>query len=150
MLGAPQIATPPQLPGDDKSGDASIVLDVSDGNNEERTPLDCSARGLLPEWDVFELHDRLLRALHHQSFTKPTPIQSKALPPALQGRDVVGVAETVRTHLHLLPPNTYVTAGIGKNTGIWIANPTQAPLAEGISGFEVPQTSARTDPSSHS
>ncbi|KAF9652598.1 DEAD-domain-containing protein [Thelephora ganbajun] len=61
---------------------------------EEDVPPSHSTRRLLLEWDTFELHDQLLRALHHQSFTKPTPIQLKALPPALQGRDVVGVAET--------------------------------------------------------
>jgi ATP-dependent RNA helicase DDX24/MAK5 len=38
-------------------------------------PPDRPTRGLLPEWDAFELHDQLIRALHHQSFTKPTPIQ---------------------------------------------------------------------------
>ena len=124
MLGAPQITTPSQLPRDDEDGDASIVPDVSDGDTEEQIPPNHSARGLLPEWDVFELHDQLLRALHYQSFTKPTPIQSKALPPALRGRDVVGVAQTVRTRLHLLSSNTYVAAGIGKNSGIWITDPT--------------------------
>jgi hypothetical protein len=150
VLGAPRVPTPSRPPRDGDNSDVSIVLDVFDGDTEERTSPDRSTRGLLPEWDVFELHDQLLRTLHYQSFTKPTPIQSKALPPALGGRDVVGIAETVRTKSHLLPSNTDVTAGIWKNTGIWITNPTPAPLAEEIPSAKVPQAGARTDPSPHS
>jgi ATP-dependent RNA helicase RhlE len=36
----------------------------------------------------------LLRALSHEGYTTPTPIQSKAIPPALAGRDVLGCAQT--------------------------------------------------------
>ena len=100
------------------------VPDVSDEGAEEDTPPDCSARGLLPEWDTFDLHDQLLRSLHHQSFSKPTPIQLRALPLALRGRDVVGVAETVRPRLRLLTSNTHVGPGIGKDSGVWITSPT--------------------------
>lgn len=38
--------------------------------------------------------DPLLEALNQMSFHKPTPIQVRAIPPALEGRDVIGVAET--------------------------------------------------------
>jgi ATP-dependent RNA helicase DDX24/MAK5 len=53
------------------------------------------ARKLLPNWNRFNLHPQLLRALHNQNFTTPTPIQSSALPPALIKKDLVGIAETV-------------------------------------------------------
>ncbi|KAI9459767.1 ATP-dependent RNA helicase [Boletus coccyginus] len=49
---------------------------------------------LLPKWRSFNLHPHLLQVLHKRSFTTPTPIQSQALPFALSGRDVIGVAET--------------------------------------------------------
>ncbi|KIK99198.1 hypothetical protein PAXRUDRAFT_823034 [Paxillus rubicundulus Ve08.2h10] len=49
---------------------------------------------LLPKWHSFNFHPHLLQVLHKQSFTSPTPIQSQALPFALSGRDIVGVAET--------------------------------------------------------
>jgi len=124
-LDTPQIPTSSsRLPEDDKTTDVSDVPDTSDEDMEECAPPNFSTRGMLPEWDIFQLHDQLLRALHHQSFTKPTPIQSKALPPALRGRDVVGVAETVRTRPHLLPSNTYIGIGIGKNSGVRITDPT--------------------------
>jgi ATP-dependent RNA helicase RhlE len=42
----------------------------------------------------FDLHPALLRAIADQGFTAPTPIQEKALPPALAGRDVLACAMT--------------------------------------------------------
>jgi ATP-dependent RNA helicase DDX47/RRP3 len=38
--------------------------------------------------------DPLLEALSAVSFTKPSSIQTQAIPPALEGRDIIGVAET--------------------------------------------------------
>ncbi|KZT69924.1 DEAD-domain-containing protein [Daedalea quercina L-15889] len=52
------------------------------------------AETMLPEWSRFSLHQQLAKALYAQHFTRPTPIQAEALPLALSGRDVVGVAET--------------------------------------------------------
>ncbi|KAF7795671.1 hypothetical protein EIP86_006836 [Pleurotus ostreatoroseus] len=49
---------------------------------------------LLPNWHAFDLHPQLARSLYTQHFTNPTPIQAKALPAAMKGRDVIGVAET--------------------------------------------------------
>jgi ATP-dependent RNA helicase RhlE len=47
----------------------------------------------------------LLRALDDQGYTEPTPIQCKAIPEALDGRDVVGSAQTGtgKTAAFLLP-----------------------------------------------
>ncbi|KAG8216686.1 ATP-dependent RNA helicase [Butyriboletus roseoflavus] len=50
--------------------------------------------GLLPEWRSFNLHPHLMQVMHSKSFTSPTPIQSRALPFALSGRDIIGIAET--------------------------------------------------------
>ncbi|KAJ7778256.1 ATP-dependent RNA helicase [Mycena metata] len=49
---------------------------------------------LLPNWHSYSLHPQLLRILHAKGFLSPTPIQSAALPFAMSGRDVVGVAQT--------------------------------------------------------
>ncbi|KAH8103065.1 ATP-dependent RNA helicase [Cristinia sonorae] len=49
---------------------------------------------LLPDWHPYSLHPQLLRSLYAQKFHKPTPIQARAIPSALLGKDVVGVAET--------------------------------------------------------
>ncbi len=40
------------------------------------------------------LGQKLLTALETAGYTNPTPIQAKAIPPALQGRDVLGIAQT--------------------------------------------------------
>ncbi|MGZ3409850.1 MAG: DEAD/DEAH box helicase [Xanthobacteraceae bacterium] len=42
----------------------------------------------------FGLADSLTRALAQENYTTPTPIQSQTIPIALQGRDVVGIAQT--------------------------------------------------------
>jgi ATP-dependent RNA helicase RhlE len=41
--------------------------------------------GLIPE---------LIRAVHDAGYTIPTPIQREAIPPALAGRDIIGLAQT--------------------------------------------------------
>ncbi|KAJ3559382.1 hypothetical protein NM688_g382 [Phlebia brevispora] len=67
---------------------------VSESETEEDVEDGFDSKSLLPNWHGFSLHSRLLRSLHSQGFTTPTPIQSRALPAASKGKDVVGVAET--------------------------------------------------------
>ena len=45
-------------------------------------------------FDQFGLSPLILRALTDQGYTKPTPIQAQAIPIVLQGRDVMGAAQT--------------------------------------------------------
>ena len=45
-------------------------------------------------FDAFGLSGPLLKDLARIGFVSPTPIQAKALPPALEGRDVLGCAQT--------------------------------------------------------
>ena len=45
-------------------------------------------------FDTFGLSAPLLKDLSRVGFVAPTPIQAKALPPALEGRDVLGCAQT--------------------------------------------------------
>jgi ATP-dependent RNA helicase RhlE len=45
-------------------------------------------------FDVFDLDPRCLRVLHEADIRTPTPIQAQAIPIALTGRDVIGVAQT--------------------------------------------------------
>lgn len=53
----------------------------------------------------FGLHPDLLRGVKEMGFTRPTPIQQDAIPPALQGRDVLACAMTGsgKTAAFLLP-----------------------------------------------
>jgi superfamily II DNA/RNA helicase len=40
------------------------------------------------------LDDKLLKGIHDAGYDTPTPIQAKAIPEALKGRDVLGIAQT--------------------------------------------------------
>jgi len=45
-------------------------------------------------FDSFELHPSLMRGLRDASFDSPRPIQSATIPAALEGRDILGLAQT--------------------------------------------------------
>ena len=45
-------------------------------------------------FETMGLAPRLLARLAEQKITEPTPIQSQAIPPAMEGRDVMGLAQT--------------------------------------------------------
>jgi ATP-dependent RNA helicase RhlE len=66
---------------------------------------------------TFNLHRDLVRAVDALGFTEPTPIQARAIPPALAGRDVLACAMTGsgKTAAFLLP---IVNALIGKSRGV--------------------------------
>ncbi|MFZ4723251.1 MAG: DEAD/DEAH box helicase [Phycisphaerales bacterium] len=46
------------------------------------------------KFDDLTLAPSLLKALHEEGYATPTPIQAKAIPPALEGKDVLGIAQT--------------------------------------------------------
>ena len=46
------------------------------------------------EFEVLGLSDHLMRALRSQNYERPTPIQAKAIPHLLRGRDLLGIAQT--------------------------------------------------------
>jgi len=46
------------------------------------------------EFDVFNLHPRLVQTVSDLGYTSPTPIQSAVIPLMLSGRDVIGQAQT--------------------------------------------------------
>ena len=56
-------------------------------------------------FEEFHLSEPLRRAVRQLGFEQPTPVQAAAIPPALEGRDVLGVAQTGtgKTAAFLLP-----------------------------------------------
>ena len=46
------------------------------------------------DFKAFGLADTLLAALARQDITQPTPIQAQAIPAVMEGRDVLGIAQT--------------------------------------------------------
>lgn|SRR5690625_2215155 len=49
---------------------------------------------LIKDFNAFNLHPALLKAVSQLSYEKPTPVQSQAIPVILQGHDVMGAAQT--------------------------------------------------------
>jgi ATP-dependent RNA helicase RhlE len=47
-----------------------------------------------PRFEDLGLIDPLLRAVRAEGYERPTPIQARAIPPALSGTDVLGIAQT--------------------------------------------------------
>ncbi|TDL18785.1 ATP-dependent RNA helicase MAK5 [Rickenella mellea] len=76
----------------DVSAESQKLSDeILENEGSEEDTFDTDA---LPNWAPHTLHPILLQSLHRRNFTDPTPIQAKALPVALKGKDVVGIAET--------------------------------------------------------
>ena len=59
------------------------------------------------------LAPKVLKAIESAGYTRPTPIQSQAIPPALEGRDVLGIAQTGtgKTASFTLPMITMLSKG---------------------------------------
>jgi len=62
-------------------------------------------------WEESELPDWLLNAVEDANYKKPTPVQMQAIPIGLQGRDILGVAETGsgKTAAFVLPMLVYIS-----------------------------------------
>jgi ATP-dependent RNA helicase RhlE len=45
-------------------------------------------------FETFNLHPSVMAGVQEQGYTTPTPIQSQSIPPIMQGRDLIGLAQT--------------------------------------------------------
>jgi ATP-dependent RNA helicase RhlE len=75
----------------------------------------------------FKLHPDVHEGLTAMGFEKPTPIQEQALPIILEGKDLIGIAQTGtgKTAAFLLPAMTRILAGDRKGIGALIVVPTR-------------------------
>ena len=48
----------------------------------------------MSDFQSLGLSNTLLRAVEAEGYTTPTPVQQQSIPPLLEGRDVLGVAQT--------------------------------------------------------
>ncbi len=69
---------------------------VADAKQADATPTEAPKAAAADEltFDDFDLSDKLKDRLHAAKFVTPTPVQAKAIPPALQGHDVLATAAT--------------------------------------------------------
>jgi translation initiation factor 4A len=67
------------------SDDTAVFHDVVEGDPDIET---------IRNWDELNIHVDILRGIYAYGFEKPSPIQSKAITPLLQGRDVIAQAQS--------------------------------------------------------
>ena len=85
-------------------------------------------------FDTFDLHPDIMAGVKAVGYTRPTPIQHQAIPPILQGKDVIGLAQTGtgKTAAFVLPLLQLLRSGPRGQIRALIISPTRE-LAEQIS-----------------
>src|SRR5262245_48784401 len=87
-------------------------------------------------FNQFNLDPRLLKGITRAGYDTPTPIQAAAIPPALNGHDLIGIAQTGtgKTAAFILPIlHKLLSGGTHNQTRALIVTPTRE-LAEQING----------------
>ena len=84
-------------------------------------------------FEQFNLDSRVLAGIKQAGFKEPTPIQIQAIPPAIEGRDLIGTAQTGtgKTAAFVLPILQKLINAPRNNTKALIVTPTRE-LAEQI------------------
>jgi ATP-dependent RNA helicase RhlE len=85
----------------------------------------------------FHLHPSLLKGIRDLGFTRPTPIQTEAIPPAMDGRDLLACAQTGsgKTVAFLLPILHRLLDNPGRTTRALILTPTRELAAQILEDF---------------
>lgn len=78
-------------------------------------------------FDDFKFNRQILNAIADAGYTAPTPIQQKAIPPILNGQDVLGIAQTGtgKTAAYVLPLLMKLKYARGENARVLILAPTR-------------------------
>lgn len=86
-------------------------------------------------FDALNLNTPLRNALQDLGFTAPTPIQAKAFPAIMSGRDVIGIAQTGtgKTFAYLLPILRQMTFSNQKDPRVLIVVPTRELVLQVVS-----------------
>jgi ATP-dependent RNA helicase RhlE len=94
----------------------------------------------LQSFENFKLNKQLLEAVRDAGYTKPTPIQEQAIPLALAGHDILGIAQTGtgKTAAYVLPLLMKVKYAQGQHPRALILAPTRElvmQIAEAVVAF---------------
>src|SRR3954467_13882342 len=78
-------------------------------------------------FEDFKFNRQVLNAIADAGYTEATPIQQKAIPPILNGQDVMGIAQTGtgKTAAYVLRIIMKLNYGQGKNARALIVSPTR-------------------------
>lgn len=63
-------------------------------NPESQSDANTAATEEVERFDQINFHSNILKAIAEQGYTRPTPIQARAIPVVLSGRDMMGAAQT--------------------------------------------------------
>ncbi|MFC1901037.1 DEAD/DEAH box helicase [Chloroflexota bacterium] len=87
-------------------------------------------------FENLNLHPGIMNGVHELGYTELTPIQKESIPPILQGRDIIGQAQTGtgKTAAFVLPILQRLLKAPRKQIGAAIITPTRE-LAEQINGI---------------
>ncbi|RCH56183.1 ATP-dependent helicase [Mucilaginibacter hurinus] len=93
-------------------------------------------------FDDFGFNRQILNAIADAGYTQPTPVQQKAIPPVLNGQDVMGIAQTGtgKTAAYVLPILMRLKYAQGENPRALIVAPTRElamQIEENIKAFAV-------------
>src|SRR5262245_15190206 len=88
-------------------------------------------------FSALQLHPDLLKGIRELGFTRPTPIQTDAIPPAAAGRDVLACAQTGsgKTAAFLLPIQHRLIAKTRRTTRALVLTPTRELAAQILEDF---------------
>jgi ATP-dependent RNA helicase RhlE len=89
-------------------------------------------------FDSLGLNEQLLKAVREAGWEHPTPIQAKAIPPVLAGRDLLGCAQTGtgKTGAFLLPTLQRILATEKGGTRVLVLEPTRELAAQVDADFK--------------
>lgn len=78
-------------------------------------------------FEQFSLNRQLLNAIEDLGYTDPTPIQLKAIPPIMNGQDILGVAQTGtgKTAAYTIPLIMKLKYAQGMNPRVLVLSPTR-------------------------
>jgi ATP-dependent RNA helicase RhlE len=78
-------------------------------------------------FETFNFHPSIMAGVRTLGYTKPTPIQLQAIPPIMQGRDIIGLAQTGtgKTAAFVLPILQRLLQGPRGRTRALIISPTR-------------------------
>jgi ATP-dependent RNA helicase RhlE len=78
-------------------------------------------------FEDFKFNRQILNAIDDAGYTEPTPVQQKAMPPILNGQDVMGIAQTGtgKTAAYVLPIVMRLKYAQGENPRALVVAPTR-------------------------
>jgi ATP-dependent RNA helicase RhlE len=123
-----------------ESGTADLGIVVDDAGLHNTFALLSWRRVIMLRRVLFtnlRLHPDLLKGIRELGFTRPTPIQAEAVPPALNGRDVLACAQTGsgKTIAFLLPVLNRLIGTPQRTTRVLILTPTRELAAQILEEF---------------